>query len=114
MKLFKLWVEDRAHNRDRIQIGATVIDRRNDLYIGGADRKQRFAQIEAAGPCGVIPAGTADIILSPQQVRGILTSTTDDIGRPGWDHTTGAGRLNLRKALLSVGTSNVQIISPVN
>lgn len=53
-------------------------------------------------------------ILSPQQVRGILTSTTDDIGRAGWDHTTGAGRLNLHKALLSVGTSNVQIISPEN
>jgi hypothetical protein len=51
---------------------------------------------------------------SPQQVRGILTSTTDDIGQKGWDHTTGAGRLNLEKALLSVGSSNVQILSPEN
>jgi subtilisin family serine protease len=51
---------------------------------------------------------------SPQQIRGILTSTTDDIGEEGWDHLTGAGRLNLLKALRSAGASNVQILHPSN
>jgi hypothetical protein len=51
---------------------------------------------------------------SPQEVRGILTSSADDIGEQGWDHYTGAGRLNIRKALQTVGASNVQILSPRN
>lgn len=51
---------------------------------------------------------------SPQQVRGILTSSTDDIGDTGWDHFTGAGRLNIAKALQTVGASEVQFIAPGN
>ena len=51
---------------------------------------------------------------TPQQVRGILTSTAEDIGDMGWDHFTGAGRLNVERALDAVGASNVQILSPVN
>lgn len=51
---------------------------------------------------------------SPQQVRGILTSSADDIGDAGWDHYTGAGRLNIRKALQVVGASDVQILWPPN
>lgn len=51
---------------------------------------------------------------SPQQVRGILTGSADDISQPGWDHFTGAGRLNILKALQSPGASNVQILSPGN
>lgn len=52
--------------------------------------------------------------LTPQQARGILVSSTDDISSPGWDHFTGAGRLNILKALQTVGASLVQITSPVN
>ncbi|MFN8393787.1 MAG: S8 family peptidase [Bacteroidia bacterium] len=51
---------------------------------------------------------------SPQEVRGILTTSADDLSNPGWDHFTGAGRLNIRKALQTVGASNVQILSPQN
>ncbi|HEX2901064.1 MAG TPA: FG-GAP-like repeat-containing protein, partial [Bacteroidia bacterium] len=51
---------------------------------------------------------------SPQQIRGILTSSTDEIGDAGWDHLTGAGRLNILKALQVVGASEVQIVSPEN
>jgi subtilisin family serine protease len=50
--------------------------------------------------------------LSPEQVRGILTTTTDDISEPGWDHFTGAGRLNLQRALDAVGFSVVELLSP--
>ncbi|MEZ4827692.1 MAG: S8 family serine peptidase [Bacteroidia bacterium] len=51
---------------------------------------------------------------TPQQVRGLLTSTADDISDEGWDHLTGAGRLNLHRALQAVGASVVKITSPVN
>lgn len=51
---------------------------------------------------------------SPQQVRGILTSSADDISTEGWDHLTGAGRLNIPRALATVGGSNVAILSPRN
>ncbi|MEZ4776666.1 MAG: S8 family serine peptidase [Bacteroidia bacterium] len=51
---------------------------------------------------------------TPQQVRGLLTSTADDISDEGWDHLTGAGRLNLQRALQAIGASVVQITSPVN
>ncbi len=51
---------------------------------------------------------------SPQQIRGILTSSTDDISDIGWDHFTGAGRLNIAKAMRVVGASEVKILSPQN
>lgn len=51
---------------------------------------------------------------SPQQIRGILTASADDIGTTGWDHFTGAGRLNIERALQTTGASNVQLIAPIN
>ncbi|MDP5168721.1 MAG: S8 family serine peptidase [Bacteroidia bacterium] len=52
--------------------------------------------------------------LTPEQARGLLRSTTDDISSTGWDHFTGAGRLNLYKLLTAVGNSEVSILSPLN
>ena len=52
--------------------------------------------------------------LTPEQVRGIVSTTADDLANPGWDHLTGGGRLNLERALTAVGASNVQILSPLN
>ena len=52
--------------------------------------------------------------LSPQQVRGVLVSTADDLLDPGWDHFTGAGRLNLERALQLPNGSQVQILNPAN
>lgn len=52
--------------------------------------------------------------LLPSQIRTILCSSADDIGNPGWDNYTGAGRLNIYKALLLTGTPIVQILSPAN
>ncbi|MCB9232682.1 MAG: S8 family serine peptidase [Bacteroidia bacterium] len=51
---------------------------------------------------------------TPQQMRGILTTSADDVSQTGWDHLTGAGRLNIEKALQTVGGSHVQITSPLN
>lgn len=52
--------------------------------------------------------------LLPSQIRAILCSAADDISSPGWDNYTGAGRLNIHKALLLTGTPIVQILSPSN
>ena len=53
-----------------------------------------------------IVAGAAAILLSvnpsltPAQVTQILKDTADDLGNTGWDNVYGAGRLNLRKAVV--------------
>lgn len=52
--------------------------------------------------------------ITPQQFRGIITASSDDIQDDGWDQFTGAGRLNIRKALDQIGASHVEIISPEN
>ena len=81
------------------------------------DPYEFFSGTSTAAP---LVSGTAALLLSqrgscsPQQIRGILTSSADDISSTGWDHLTGAGRLNMVQALQNVGASNVQIISPIN
>ncbi len=74
-----------------------------------------FGGTSAAAPH---TAGVAALLLSqnpdltPGQVRGILTSTADDIALAGWDHFSGAGRVNANLALQSVGSPIAQILSP--
>lgn len=53
-------------------------------------------------------------VCSPQQVRGLLCGSAADLNAPGWDHYTGAGRLDILRALQSPAASNVQILSPRN
>jgi subtilisin family serine protease len=50
--------------------------------------------------------------LSPDQVRGLLTTSADDISLSGWDDFTGAGRLNIERALNLAGAAQVRILSP--
>ncbi|MCI4667603.1 MAG: S8 family serine peptidase [Bacteroidia bacterium] len=81
---------------------------------------RQYLRIQGTSFAAPMVAATAGLLisqrgkLSPQQLRGILTSSTDDISEVGWDHFTGAGRLNIFKALRAAGTSRVQISSPVN
>ena len=53
-------------------------------------------------------------ICTTQQIRGILCSAADDIATEGWDHQTGAGRLDIPAALQTVGSSHVEILQPAN
>lgn len=50
--------------------------------------------------------------LSPEQVRGLLTTSADDISLQGWDHFTGSGRLNIERALNLAGAAQVRILTP--
>jgi len=75
-----------------------------------------FSGTSAAAPHA---AAAAALILSlhpaytPAQVRGLLVSTADDIASKGWDHYTGGGRLNLKRAIAAVGSPVVEIQSPI-
>lgn len=50
--------------------------------------------------------------LTPLQIKGILTSSAKDIQNEGWDYFTGAGRLDILKALQFPTSVNLQIHQP--
>ncbi len=62
-------------------------------------------------------SGAASLILSKQsftneEIKQILKSTSDDIGEAGWDLKSGAGRLNIFKALSVTAPSIIQFHTP--
>ena len=73
----------------------------------------------AGGTSAAAPfvSATASLILSLQnftneEVKQILKSTADDIGDAGWDEQTGAGRLNMERALRVLAPSNIKFNFP--
>lgn len=81
----------------------------------GASRYGRASGSSVAAP---LVAGAAALLrsldrsLGPEAIRSILTATTDDIGDPGWDHRTGAGRVRVDRALTRALPGRVEILSP--
>ena len=69
-----------------------------------------FAAPQVAGAAALLRA--LDRSLSPASVRGILTATALDIGEPGWDTRTGAGRLDVAGALGLPYPTDVTLLSP--
>ncbi len=70
-----------------------------------------YAYVSGTSAASPFVSGAAALILSKnsftnEEVKQILKSTSDDIGTPGWDIYTGAGRLNLFNAL-NVGAPSV-------
>lgn len=65
-------------------------------------------------------AGTAallrsvDASLSPASIRSILTGAAVDIGMPGWDHRTAAGRLDVANALARALPARTAIDEPAH
>ncbi len=73
-----------------------------------------FSGTSAAAP---FVSAAASLILSKQnftneEVKQILKSTSDDIGEAGWDLKSGAGRLNLFKALSVTAPAEIKFFSP--
>lgn len=73
-----------------------------------------YSGTSAAAP---FVSASASLILSKQnfsneEVKQILKSTSDDIGEQGWDLRSGAGRLNLFKALSVTAPAEIKIYSP--
>ncbi|MCH7964851.1 MAG: S8 family serine peptidase [Bacteroidetes bacterium] len=80
-------------------------------------RNNNYASISGTSAATPHVAATAALILSLQhftneEVKQIIKSTTDDIADPGWDLRSGAGRLNLFRALTVIAPSVIKINSP--
>ncbi|MCK6603926.1 MAG: S8 family serine peptidase [Ignavibacteriaceae bacterium] len=80
---------------------------RNNLY-------SEFNGTSAAAP---FVSAAAGLILSKgnfsnEEVKQILKSSTDDIGAPGWDLRTGAGRINIERALRVLSPSVIKFDYP--
>ena len=80
-------------------------------------RNNTYATISGTSAATPHVSATAALILSlsnlsNEEVKQIIKSTTDDIDIPGWDLRSGAGRLNLLKALTFVAPSVIKINYP--
>ena len=80
-------------------------------------RNNNYASIGGTSAATPHVAAAAALILSlgnytNEEVKQILKSTSDDIGEPGWDIFTGAGRLNLYRAVTVVAPSVIKFNHP--
>ncbi|NWG27767.1 MAG: S8 family serine peptidase [Ignavibacteriaceae bacterium] len=80
-------------------------------------RNNNYASIGGTSAATPFVAATAALILSlgnftNEEVKQILKSTSDDIGEPGWDIYTGAGRLNMYRAVTVTAPSAIKINHP--
>jgi len=80
-------------------------------------RNDKYATINGTSAATPHVAAAAALILSlgsytNEEVKQILKTTTDDIGDPGWDLLSGAGRLNLFHALNSPAPSIIKFNNP--
>ncbi|MFI5406739.1 MAG: S8 family serine peptidase, partial [Nitrososphaerales archaeon] len=80
-------------------------------------RNNNYASISGTSAATPYVAAAAALILSlgnytNEEVKQILKSTSDDIGDPGWDIYTGAGRLNMYRAVTVTAPSVIKFNHP--
>ena len=63
-----------------------------------------------AGAVGLLRS--VDPALSPGSIQSILTASAVDVGAPGWDHRTAAGRLDMADALARALPARTAISAP--
>lgn len=81
-------------------------------------RSGKYSLFNGTSAAAPFISASAALILSlgnysNEEVRQILKSTSDDIGEAGWDLRSGAGRLNLNKALTVLAPSVVRFHNPL-
>jgi serine protease len=109
-----LGAETTSDGRAWIPVVSITLD--DGLYLKNQieSRTTRTTLINVAGNLAILSgtsmaspnaAGVAALILSrnpglsPDQVRGVLRASTNDLGTPGWDPVFGYGRVNARRAV---------------
>jgi len=80
-------------------------------------RNNNYASIGGTSAATPFVSAAAALILSlgnytNEEVKQILKSTSDDIGEPGWDIYTGAGRLNMFQAVTVTAPSVIKFNHP--
>ncbi|MFZ2325119.1 MAG: S8 family serine peptidase [Ignavibacteriaceae bacterium] len=80
-------------------------------------KNNSYASISGTSASAPFVSASAALILSinnftNEEVKQILKSTTDDIGQNGWDLKSGAGRLNIFKALTVTAPSVIKFYNP--
>ncbi len=80
-------------------------------------RNNNYASISGTSAATPHVAAASALILSlgnytNEEVKQILKSTSDDIGEPGWDIYTGAGRLNMFRAVTVTAPSVIKFNHP--
>ncbi len=93
-----------------------------DLVAPGTDiltteKGGGYGEVSGTSASAPFVSATAGLILSlgnftNEEVKQILKSTADDIDQPGWDIKSGAGRLNIFRALSSLAPSTIKFNSP--
>jgi len=94
--------------RSRLLDGEAV--RRDDLY--GSSSGSSFSAPQVAGAAALLRS--VDSTLTPGAVRSILTGTAADIDEAAWDHTTGAGRVDVARSLLQPYPARTALHSPLH
>jgi subtilisin family serine protease len=90
-------LEEGLYLKEQIEAGptrATVLNAPGDLAVQSGTS---MASPHAAGVAALVLSRNP--ALTPDQVRAILRSSSDDLGTPGWDPVFGFGRINARKAV---------------
>lgn len=81
-------------------------------------RNWSYSDFNGTSAAAPFVTATAALILSRksfsnEEVKQIIKSTADDIGNPGWDPRSGAGRLNLSRALKVLAPSVIKFNFPL-
>lgn len=85
------------------------IDREN-LYANASGSS--FSAPQVAGAAALVRSVRPD--LSPAAVRETLLDSAADINAPGWDHRTGAGRLDVLAAVADGSAARTEIAAPAH
>jgi hypothetical protein len=80
-------------------------------------RNNQYHSLDGTSLSAPFVSATAGLILSKknfsnEEVKQIIKSTCDDIGTPGWDINSGAGRLNAGRALHVLAPSIIKFTYP--
>ncbi|MCB2206371.1 S8 family serine peptidase [bacterium] len=98
--------------------GQTVDIAAPGLDIVTADREGRYGSFNGTSASTPFVSAVAALVLSvhpdftPEEVRGVLIASAEDLGQQGWDERYGAGLLRADRAVALENPSFVRITAP--